>query len=471
MTMMTMRWLVVSASILGLTACQAERTPDTVNPAVVVIEGATLIDGVHQEPIEDAVLVVAGDTILRVGSRNSVEIPTNAQTVNAAGKTIIPGMFNLHGHIANTEGMKQSWEWWMGFESTGVDYYSRERIQRDANAYLYYGITHMASLGNDQEPMIGFLAEQRAGKLGGARLYWAGSGFAPKDGWMPNNPHLNRPTTPDEARKLVQQEVLKNPDLIKIWVDDRRGRWPKLTPDLYEAIIDEAHKHGLKVMAHMHYLEDSKELIRRGLDGLAHSVQDKEVDDEFLRLAKENGVTQITTLVGHSVPLAYADGPDFLDDPGLPVLFLADVLETVGSKEYQERWANSPTIGKTRELYKIAARNAAKIAAAGIPIAIGSDSGPPGRFQGLFEHREMELLVKAGLTPMQVIQAATINGAKFLGLEDKYGTLEPGKIADFIILNATPLEDLRNSRKIDSVWMNGRLIDRTALPLSTATSE
>ena len=117
--MMTMRWLVVSASILGLTACQAERTPDTVNPAVVVIEGATLIDGVHQEPIEDAVLVVAGDTILRVGSRNSVEIPTNAQTVNAAGKTIIPGMFNLHGHIANTEGMKQSWEWWMGFESTG----------------------------------------------------------------------------------------------------------------------------------------------------------------------------------------------------------------------------------------------------------------------------------------------------------------------------------------------------------------
>ncbi len=469
--MITVRSLVVFVSILGLGACQGDRTLDTATSTVLVIEGATLIDGVNEKPIQDAVLVVAGDTILSVGSRNSVQIPANAQIINVAGKTIIPGIFNLHGHIATTEGMRSSWQWYMGFESTGVEYYSRERIQRDANAYLYYGITHMVSLGHDGEPMIGFLADQRAGKLGGARLYSAGSGFAAKDGWMPNNLHLNRPTTPDEARQLVQQEVGKNPDLIKIWIDDRGGTWPKLTPDLYEAIIDEAHKHGLKVMAHMHYLEDSKELIRRGLDGLAHSVRDKEVDDEFLKLAKENGVTQITTLVAHSATLAYADGPDFLDDPGLPVLFPSHVLETVGGREYQERRANSPTIGETRKLYEIAVRNTAKIAAAGIPIAIGTDSGGPGRFQGLSEHREMELLVKAGLTPMQVIQAATIKGAQFLGLEDKYGTLEPGKIADFIILNANPLEDIRNSRKIDSVWMNGTQVDRTALPLSTSPPE
>ena len=228
--MITVRRFVVFVSILGLGACQGDRTLDPATSTVVVIEGATLIDGVNGEPIQDAVLVVAGDTIRSVGSRNSVEIPANAQIVHAVGKTIMPGIFNLHGHVATTEGMKSSWQWYMGFESTGVEYYSRERIQRDANAYLYYGITHMVSLGHDEEPMIGFLADQRAGDLTGARLYSAGSGFAAKDGWMPNL-HLNRPTTSEEARQLVQREVGKNPDLIKIWIDDRGGTWPKLTPD------------------------------------------------------------------------------------------------------------------------------------------------------------------------------------------------------------------------------------------------
>ena len=138
-------------------------------------------------------------------------------------------------------------------------------------------------------------------------------------------------------------------------------------------------------------------------------------------------------------------------------------METVGSKEYQERLANSPDIGRWRREYEIAANNAAKVAAAGIPIAVGTDSGGPGRFQGLWEHREMELLVKAGLTPIEAIQAATVNGAKFLGVEDRYGTLAPGKVADFIVLNANPLSDITNSRKIDAVWMNGKPVDRAAL--------
>ena len=450
-------YLTLLASLF-LVACQPTTTPESQDSTIVVIEGATVIDGMSSTPIENAVIVIEGDTIRAIGSSGSVEVPPNAQTVDATGKTIIPGIFNLHAHLARSEGME-----------SGDQFYNRERIQRDANRYLYYGITHMVSLGIDQEPMIGFLADQRAGRTGGARLYSAGYGFSAKDGWIPNNPNLNRPTTPEEARQLVQELAQKRqPDVIKIWVDDRRGELPKLTPELYGAIIEEAHNQGIKVMAHMYYLEDTKELIRRGVDGLAHSVRDQEVDDEFLRLAKENGVTQVATLAGHSSRIAYADGPDFLDDPALPVLFPALVLETVSGQEYQANLANSPNLERAREVYATAAKNLARVAAAGIPIAVGTDSGWPGQFQGLWEHREMELMVKAGLTPMQAIQAATINGARFLGLEDQYGTLEPGKIADLIVLSADPLKDIRNSRKIDEVWMNGERVNRAELPISTA---
>ena len=454
---MTRKAYLTLLASLFLMACQPTTTPESQDSTLIVIQGATVIDGVSSTPIENAVIVIEGDTIQAIGSSGSVEVPPGARTVDATGKTIIPGIFNLHAHVARSEGME-----------SGDHFYNRERIQRDANRYLYYGITHMVSLGIDQEPMISFLEDQRTGGTGGARLYSAGYGFSAKDGWLPDNPNLNRPTTPDEARQLVQELVQKQPDVIKIWVDDRLGALPKLTPDLYGAIIDEAHNQGITVMTHMYYMEDTKELIRRGVDGLAHSVRDQEVDDEFLQLAKENGITQVATLVGHSASLAYADGPDFLDDPALPVLFSALVLESVSSPEYQQNLANSPNLESTREVYATAAKNLAKIAAAGIPIAIGTDSGRPGRFQGLWEHREMELMVKAGLTPMQAIQAATINGARFLGLDDQYGTLEPGKIADLIILSANPLEEIRNSRKIDEVWMNGEPVDRAGLALSTA---
>ena len=265
------------------------------------------------------------------------------------------------------------------------------------------------------------------------------------------------------SRALVQQEAAKPVDVIKIWVDDRLGELPKITPELYGAIIDEAHKHDLKVLAHIYYLEDAKELIRRGLDALAHSVRDQEVDEEFLRLAKEAGITQITTLVGHSANVAYAEGPTFLDDPGLPLLFPASVLETVGSKEYQEMVAKNLGERSGRRAVETTMKNTARVSAAGIPIALGTDSSGAGRFQGLSEHREMELLVNAGLTPMQAIRAATINAAKFLGVEDRYGTLEPGKVADFILLDANPLDDITNSRKIEAVWMNGEPVNRAAL--------
>ena len=441
--------------LLMLVSCQPAQPPGPASQ-ITVIAGATVIDGVSEAPIEDAVLVISGDTIRDIGKRGSFPIPAGARIVDAAGKVILPGMFGLHGHVGRTEGMESSEE-----------NFNRERVQRDANAYLYYGVTHLLSLGHDREPMADFLAGQRAGSAGGARLYTAGLGFGAQGGW-PRNPYVNRPTTPEEARAMVQKEAAKHPRVLKIWEDNRLGELPDFSPEIYGAVIEEARRHNLRVVAHAFYLEDAKELIRRGVVALAHSVLDKEVDEEFLTLAKENRITQVTTLAGHHVNISYADGPAFLDDPGLPLLFPATVLATVGSQEYRDKLAGNPNMPRWRREYEIAAKNTAKVAAAGTPIAVGTDSGLPLRFPGLWEHREMELLVQAGLTPMEAIQAATINAARFLGVDNRYGTLAPGKVADLIVLHADPLADITNSRKIDAVWMNGKLVDRAALASGSA---
>jgi imidazolonepropionase-like amidohydrolase len=425
-----------------------EARQQNVSSAITVIEGARVIDGVSNQPIEDAVIVVQGERIQQVGKRGIVQIPGSARKINASGKTILPGLIGLHGHVGRAEGLEQSEE-----------NFSRERIQRDANLYLAYGVTHLLSLGHDREAIFVFLADQFAGETTGARLYTAGLGFAAKGGF-PANPYVYRPSTAEEARAMAQQALAKRPHFLKLWVDDRGGQAPKLTPELYGPILEEAAKRGVKVVAHIYALDDAKELIRRGVAALAHSVQDREVDDEFLRLAKQNGVVQITTLAGIRRNLDYAMGAPFLNDPALRNVFPAKMLDTLASREYRERMTNNSDLALIRRQSEIAAKNAKKIADSGVTIAIGTDSGLATALPGYWEHREMELLVEAGLTPMQAIRAATINGARFLGVDRDYGSIAPGKVADFVVVNANPLTDITNSRRIDAVWMKGKPVNR-----------
>ena len=439
------RWICFVVALIQLPSLRAVAE-------TTALEGATVIDGVSNAPIQDAVLVIEGDIIRSVGHRGSVIVPTNAKTIHLSGKTIIPGLVGLHGHIGRTEGLEAN-----------EDFFNRPRIERDARTYLYYGVTSLLSLGHDREAMAGFRADQKAGKVVGARLYTAGLGFGVKGGW-PTNPYVHRPTTPEEARTMARQELAKHPDVIKIWVDDRLGKLPQFPAEIYGPILEEARKQKVKSAAHIYYLRDAKEVIRRGAVLLAHSVEDREVDDEFLALAKDRGVTQVTTLESVRRAIDYAEGTTpFLDDPGLPLLFPRSVLATLASAEYRKSQAESPDLPLARQQWEIATKNVRKIAAAGIPIALGTDSGLPGNFPGLWEHREMELLVRAGLAPMEVIRAATINGARFLGIDKKYGSIAPGKAADFIVLNADPLADITNTRKIADVWMNGVRVDRMKL--------
>ena len=423
----------------------------SVESGILVVEGATVVDGVSSAPIADAVLVIEGGRIRSLRQRGSDEVPVGATRINAAGKTVIPGLISLHGHVGRTEGIEANEE-----------YFNRARIQRDANAYLYYGLTQVLSLGHDREAIYEFLADQRAGQTTGARLHTAGLGFGAKNGW-PANPYVHRPTSPEEARALARRELVNRPGFLKLWVDDRLGKSPPFPPEIYGPIIEEARQQGVRVTAHVYYLSDAKELLRRGVAALAHSVQDREVDEEFLQLAKQTGVVQIPSLVGIRKNVDYVEASGFLADPGLRLLFPAAALETFASKPYRDSLAKNFDLDLIRRQSEVAAKNTKKIADAGIPIAVGTDSGLVASFPGLWEHREMELLVEAGLTPLQAIQAATIVGARFLGIDRDYGSLEAGKVADFVVLNANPLSDITRSREIDSVWMNGGKVDRAAL--------
>ena len=248
---------------------------------------------------------------MKAGPRESFEVPADAHRIDVTGKTIIPALFDAHVHPGLIDGINIS-----------AENYSAAHIERDARHQLFFGITHFVSLGFDRQQIFDFRQAQRAGRLSGARAYTAGHGFAPVGGWRTPVPHgsaqdsdwYNRPRDPEEARQLVRKEAGRNVDIIKIWVDDLRGTFVKMAADLYGPIISEAHRNNLQVAAHIINLEDARDLLRHNVDIFAHSIRDRHVDDEFLRLALAKGVVFIPTLIQARFPLDYADGPPALFD-------------------------------------------------------------------------------------------------------------------------------------------------------------
>jgi imidazolonepropionase-like amidohydrolase len=262
--------------------------------------------------------------------------------------------------------------------------------------------------------------------------------------------------TPEEARKSVDELILNKPDIVKVRVDDFLGARQKMSPEVYEAVIEEAHKNGYRTAAHVVILDDAKGLLRAGVDYIVHSVRDREVDEEFIGLMKKRHAFYSPTLTRELAVFTYSQTPAFFNDP----FFLkeADPAEIAKMKDpkRQDTIRQDPGALWYKDHLPVAMRNLKRLSDAGIMIAMGTDSGGgAGRFQGYFEHLELKYETMAGLTPMQALVSATSGAAKALNISEQVGTLEKGKSADFLVLSANPLDDIKNTRAIDSVWIEG----------------
>ncbi len=394
---------------------------------VKAFTGARVIDGTDRAPIDNATIVVRGGKIVAVGPGASVTVPAGAERIALTGKHVIPGLVNAHGHVGNTVGMEQG-------------HYSAENVLRDLRTYAAYGVTTVYSLGDDQE--AGFKARdaQNVPTLDHSRLYVAGPVLAPK--------------TPDEARKQVGEVAAMKADIVKIRVDDNLGTTPKMAPEIYKAVIDEAHKKNMRVAVHLFYLEDAKAVLDAGADFIAHSVRDVEVDDALVAMLKRRDVCYCPTLMREVSTFVYESTPSWFSDP----LFLkhadAKTLEQLKEPARQTAMKNSRAAQRYKAGLEVANRNLKKLTDAGIKIAMGTDTGPPARFQGYFELMELEMMAKAGLTPKQVLASATRDAARCQKLND-VGTLEANKWADFVVLDADPLANISNTRKISAVYIAG----------------
>ena len=415
---------VWALAFLSLAACgpgtePASEEPMTdVEPAVdaepvtaVVYEGARVIMGDGSDPVDNAAMVVDGGVFVAVGAADEIAAPEGAVRVDLSGMTVMPVIVDAHVHT-NT---------------------SRDALINDLRQRAWFGVGAAVSMGSDDtEEALAVRDEEIAGA---ARFRSAGLGITRPE---PGRRVVHWINTEEEAREAVRTEAARNVDLIKLWVDDRDGQYEQLTPELYGPAIDEAHQHDIRVSAHIFDLEDAKGLLRADVDMFAHGVRDRDVDDEFIELL--------------------AGQPDTVLIPNLGARGVSTDLSWLAGAYSEEEIAgleaaaDNPDI---REAFGIQARNLARMSEAGTIIAFGTDGNTPWA-----PHVEMEDMVISGMTPADVIVAATRNSAAAVGL-DRMGTIEAGKSADFIVLEADPLEDITNTRRIASVYMRGEAVDRS----------
>ena len=442
--------LTILVGLLVVSGCASPvQTPES---SAVVFEGARLIVGDESPPVENAVLVVDGGRFTQVGRAGEVTGPAGASRVNLAGKTVMPAIIDAHGHLGYRRGA-----------SFRIENYTRENLIDHLNRLAYHGVAAFMSMGTERDLGYSLRDELRAAPPPDTALFLsAGRGLAMPNGG-PQPPLRDAPygvQTEAEARAAVRELAAKKIDrYVKIWVDDREGAVKKLTPDLFTAAIDEAHKLGLRTMTHTQDREDVKAILRAGIDGLAHPPWrlGQEVDDELVGLFKERPhVFVLLTLWGTRNQI-FGRRPAWIDDPLLRETFTEEDIRLLENQNVPE---DAPAKWKAG----VVPRGLARLKAAGVRFGLGDDAGATNGAQyfGFGAHMEMASMVEAGLTPAEAITAATRNSAEFLGL-DRLGTVAIGKSADFIVLDANPLENINNTRRISGVYLRGQAVDRPAL--------
>jgi imidazolonepropionase-like amidohydrolase len=399
--------LVVFTGFWAYSAAQAQGGP-------TLFEGARVIVG-NGGVIENGAFIVNGGRFAWVGVLGEAKAPPGTARVNLSGKTVIPAIVDSHTHLSTT----------------------RDALVNDLQRRAYYGVGIAASLGQDAGDLPFQVRDQIIPNA--ARFRTAGRGITAPEPGRSEVPYWV--TSEEQVRKAIQELASRKVDLVKLWVDDRDGKYTKLSPAIYRAAIEEAHKHGLRVTAHIFTLEDAKGLLRAGIDAFAHGIRDRDVDDEIIALFKQRP----NVVVVPNLP-----------DRGVPV-DLSWLRDSLPAGEFQKLQAAATDRPEAQKTFAIQARNLARLAKEGVRIGLGTDGNTPWG-----PHLEMADMVAAGMTPAQVVVASTRNSADLLRVADA-GMVEMGRSADFVVLDANPLDDITNTRRISAVYLRGAAVDRAAL--------
>jgi len=395
---------------------------------ITVLTHVTVIDGTGAAAQNDITIVMENGRIRDMGPSSNISPPASATVLDLTGKFVVPGIINAHGHV---------------------------EAKRDPQLrqYALYGVTTTTNMRFDPNDIAEFKAEQQRGNLRGARILTVKYRFMSAP-FKPGSEH----NTPEAARAKVDEIVARGADFIKVWIDSQNGKLVKLSPEFCEAVMDQARKHGKITMAHVYEYTDAKMIVDKGVNILAHNVRDQEIDTDFIATLKRRNVSVISTLAREEGMFVYGEAPAWIEEAFFRKGLSPERLEILKTKKREEQ-AKDPELARNKRAFEIDKINLKNLSDAGIRIALGTDSGgAPDRFfiQGFFEHRQMELMVQAGLTPMQVIQAFSKGASEALGIDKEFGTLAKGKAADLLALEKNPLENIANMRTIQAVYLGGK---------------
>jgi imidazolonepropionase-like amidohydrolase len=450
---MNIRSFMLAFAILSSWAHAAHSPP-------VLLRDVRVIDGNGGPPLEHADILITGSKITAVngpsdGAADAKKLPPNTAIIQLSGKTVLPGLISNHSHLGIIKGT-----------SASGNNVTRANIIRQLRQYTAYGVTTVTSLGLNLKPFYDLQPQAHTGATKTADMFGADKGFgAPNDG-VPRSSsgvldtQVYRPSTPEEARAEVRETAQRHPDLIKIWVDDMHHTVPaKMNPEVYKAVIDEAHVNGIRVAAHVYYLEDARQLVSDSVDILAHGVRDTAVDPDFVKSIKTHGAWYVPTLSLDESFYIYAEHPEWLQQPFFRRALQPSLAAQLNDSAWRARiLADTRTVTAEKQALAVNMKNVKALFDAGVNIGFGTDSGAtPLRIAGFAEHRELKLLTEAGLTPLQAIQTATKNAAALLHLDDR-GVIAPGKIADLLVVDGDPSKDISAVDNIESVWRRGKKV-------------
>ena len=405
------------------------------------ITNARVIDGTGA-PARVETVILRDNRIIAVSDRAT--IPADAHVIDATGQTLMPGLFDLHTHL----------------NASGTD--AVDDFGKSLKAYLACGVTSVNDYSVYGEMLAPLRSLMSSGTLIGPKVNFAirfgtPEGHGTEFGWGDYFTQLV--STPAEAHAAMKKILPYKPDVIKAFTDGwRYGRGNDLTNmnlETLSAIVEDAHKAGIKIFTHTVTLNGAKIAARAGVDVLAHGVSDAPVDDELIALLKKSGTGYVSTLATYEPPTGHAPSPHL-------IALLTPADRQFAQREAERPIPTSPTAPAMRRWHYLQ-ENIRRISAAGLPIGVGTDAGVGGTYHGWSALHEMELLVASGLTPLEAITAGTGTSARLVGEDSERGTIAPGKIADLLLVKGAPDQTIEDIENTSAVFLGGQQLDLQSL--------